>query len=369
LKTAVYDHRIFSQQEFGGVSRYFCELAARIGQRPEWRALVVAPFYYNRYLAESSVDTVGVFVPLAHRRLKKLYAWGNKLAARPLMACNTPTVLHHTYFSPRPFAAKAPSIVTVYDMIHELYPQYFPAQDPTRAWKRANVAAADHVICISHSTARDLERLLGISCSKISVVHLSYSDIFRVPGPAPADRMTPQSRPFFLFVGTRDTYKNFLRLLEAFAASPRLLRDFDLVAFGGGRFTPVEAAKISDAGFRDHAVRQVSGDDSALARYYAAAHAFVYPSEYEGFGIPPLEAMACGCPVACSTSSSLPEVVGAAAEFFVSTEVESMTSALERIAYDEVRRTELIQEGRKQCKRYSWDRCADETAMIYDRLL
>lgn len=369
MNTVVYDHRIFSHQEFGGVSRYFCEIADRIQKRSDWRTRVIAPFYYNQYLAASQIATIGVFRLAPHPRLRRLYALANEIATPPLMALNRATILHHTYYSPRPFTFSGPTVITVYDMIHELYPQYFPPSDPTRQRKRANVNSADHVICISHSTACDLERILAVPPSKISVVHLGYSASFNDRRSALETSSEPGLRPYFLYVGARGGYKNFSRLLDAFHASSRISSNFDLLAFGGGPFTREELLKIQKLNLRSDAVRHLSGNDERLARYYASAHAFVYPSEYEGFGMPPLEAMSCGCPVACSYGSSISEVVGVAGEFFDPSSIESMLLALERLAFDDSRRTELIIAGREQCSRFSWDRCADETVEIYKALV
>jgi glycosyltransferase involved in cell wall biosynthesis len=95
----------------------------------------------------------------------------------------------------------------------------------------------------------------------------------------------------------------------------------------------------------------------------------VYPSEYEGFGIPPLEAMSCGCPVICGGGSSIPEVVGAAGEYFDASNVESIRTAIERVALSDIRRSELISAGYAQCQRFSWDKCADETLNAYRLVL
>ena len=369
MNTAVYDYRIFSQQEFGGVSRYFCEIATRIEQRSDWRTRVVAPVHFNRYLADSKIATVGLFIPLPHPRLKRLYTWCNKLAASPFMALNRGTVFHHTYFSPQPYKSKGPTVITVYDMIHELFPQYFPHEDATRRWKRANVDAADHIICISHSTARDLQRILAVPPEKISVVHLAPSESFNAVHPTSESVPKSETRPYFLYVGARGGYKNFSRLLDAFGASSRISTEFDLLVFGGGPFTRAESEKIKELGLRPDAIRRIFGNDQSLARYYANACAFVYPSEYEGFGIPPLEAMSCGCAVACSIGSSIPEVVGTAAEFFDPASIDSIRSALERIAFDDGRRAELVDAGRVQASLYSWDKCADETVAIYRSLV
>jgi glycosyltransferase involved in cell wall biosynthesis len=363
MTKVVYDHQVFSMQKFGGVSRYFCEIALRIDQRNHWHVQVVAPVHFNRHLANSNLSTFGLYIPNPHHRLNRFYHWANDLAVPPAMALSKADLIHQTYYPEKRHPVSVPVVITVYDMIHELFPQYFDVNDPTRDRKRASVLAADHVICISHNTAKDLSEIVGIPSAKITVTHLAFSAIFcELPQreEPPAKSFT---RPYLLYVGGRGGYKNFGRFLEAYASSAALVRDLDVIAFGGGAFTKKELIRNADA------IRLVTGDDEALARFYSGARAFVYPSEYEGFGIPPLEAMSCGCPVICSSGSSIPEVVGTAGEYFEASSVESIKTAIEHVAFNDTRRSELIAAGYGQCRRFSWDKCADETISAYQRAL
>lgn len=287
------------------------------------------------------------------------------LAGPPLLAAIRADLLHLTYYCSRPPSAPGRLVVTVHDMIHELFPNSFPPDDPTREHKRRCVEAADRVVCVSHSTARDLTRLLGVSPEKISVTHLGFSTAFASTAVQNMPVSREAERPYLLYVGHRGGYKNFNRLLEAYAASPKLRRDFDLIVFGGGPFTQSELSSIDALGLGEGAVRRLSGGDVALACAYAGAHVFVYPSEYEGFGIPPLEAMSCGCAVACSNVSSVPEVVGNAGEYFDPTSVEEIRAAIERIVDDDRHRGALIAAGHERLRKFSWDRCAAETREVY----
>jgi glycosyltransferase involved in cell wall biosynthesis len=369
MHTVVYDHQIFSHQEFGGVSRYFCELAGRVQGSSAWRARVIAPLHYNRYLAESDVPTVGIYAPLAFAKLAKVYALFNDLICPPLLKLTGSDLLHQTYYGAKAETGRGPFVITVYDMIHELLPQYFSAEDPIPRLKRKLIETADHIICISRRTADDLIAILGVPPAKISVTHLAFSEIFAAPPAAGGGPMSHDGRPYLLYVGKRDGYKNFSRVFDAYSSSAHLCGKFDLIAFGGGAFTSQELARFAGSGRRPNSIRHLSGDDAALARLYAGARAFVYPSEYEGFGIPPLEAMACGCAVVCSNTSSIPEVVGQAGEYFDPTNVESMRAALEKVAFDEARHDELVSAGRLRSRLFSWDRCAAETMAVYEKVI
>jgi glycosyltransferase involved in cell wall biosynthesis len=255
----------------------------------------------------------------------------------------------------------------VYDMIHELFPDEFAASEMLIRNKRSTINTADHLICISHSTADDLVRLLNVPRSKISVVYLGYSDVFAKP--ASHIESSPHHRPYLLYVGLRNGYKNFVAALRAYAASRPLREAFDLVAFGGPKLSAEEHILISSLSLRPGSVVRMEGSDKDLARAYRHARAFVYPSKYEGFGIPPLEAMSAGCVVACSNASSIPEVVGDAAVSFDPLDIDDIRIALERICFDDTTRQQLIDAGAHRTQQFSWDRCARETVATYRKVI
>ena len=366
VSNVVYDHQIFGQQQWGGVSRYFCEIATRV-HRASGGVKVVAPLHFNDYLAGSDVPRLGCYVRRRVPRSGVFYRAVNALLSPMLIAGCKPDLVHRTYYAAgRPRHAKL--VVTVHDMIHELYPQHFATTDRTRDLKLASVEAADRVICVSQRTAEDLMRMLRVPAAKISVTHLGYSEAFSRVSSGPLDS-TPGARPYLLYVGHRSRHKNFERALRAYASSARLRSDFDLVAFGGVPFERQERALLETLGLRLESVRRLTGSDDDLAVAYRAAHALIYPSEYEGFGLPPLEAMSCGCPVICSNASSIPEVVADAGEYFDPLEVESIRRAVEQVCYGDARRRDLAQRGLRRCYDFSWDRCAAETLEIYKRTL
>ena len=142
-----------------------------------------------------------------------------------------------------------------------------------------------------------------------------------------------------------------------------------MVAFGGGGFTTEEQAAFNTLGFADKRIRQVGGNVEVLGQLYATAQAFIYPSLYEGFGLPPLEAMAHGCPVVSSNASCMPEVLGEAAEYFDPLDVAAQARAIEAVVFDGQRKAELVQRGTARRARFSWARCAQETRQIYRNLL
>ncbi len=361
----LFDAQIFRQQRYGGISRYCCELTTRLADEPGVQPLIVAPHHRNEYLPALPPQLVVGWHMKHWKRFGKLSRFlARRVEARTLER-QQPDLIHATYYWASPLAhSRAKRVLTVYDMIHERFPEHFPPGEPTAAAKKRAVAEADHVICISHSTRRDLVAMLGVPEHKVSVTHLAAQMV----RPAGAPAGLADQAPYLLYVGDRGGYKNFIAVVKALCASAAM-RDLRRVCFCGCDLRPEEWAAIDAAGLARARLVQQHGDDTVLAGLYAGALCFVYPSLYEGFGIPPLEAMQCDCPVACSNTSSIPEVVGDAAELFDPHDVDAIRTALERVALSPTRRAELVALGRAQAQRFSWARCASETLAVYRRVL
>lgn len=362
-----FDHQTFTLQTYGGISRYFARLAQEFLDMGE-EVKIFAPFHRNAYLTSLPNEAVqGMRLKRYPPKLTHVFKLYNRLASLRAIEKWQPDILHETYYAKKDCVIKKrPTVITVYDMIHELYHKDFELRDRTSEIKKVAIAGADHIICISENTKKDLMHLHGISESKISVVLLGFDHFAsRQNKSRYIDYM---GRPFLLYVGSRGGYKNFAGMLKAIAASSSMKSDFDVVAFGGGGFNNIEQELISSLGFSLNQVKQISGDDALLGHYYASARAFIYPSLYEGFGIPPLEAMAHGCPVVCSNSSSMPEVIGLAGEYFNPTSIDEMKNSIERIAYDDSRIVELKLLGDKRLAHFSWAKCAEETRAVYQKL-
>ena len=360
----VFDHQIFFNQQFGGISRYYFELATGLANMDAFDVSVVAPFHINEYLRHDTNSIVkGFYFNQKFYGSGHLTNWGRSLllpVEYALFGCAD--IIHETYYSPVPVGRGKTRVVTVYDMIHELFPAEFKHDPGTSLAKKAAVTRADHVICISESTRHDLVTILGVDPTKTSVIHLGHSFV-SLENPSSPGQGKPV-RPYLLYVGHRGGYKNFSSFCQAYADSPYLRKEFDIVAFGGPPLQGAENVFLEGLGIRKN-VHQLSGNDRLLASYYQGAALFVYPSQYEGFGIPPLEAMHFGCPIACSNTSSIPEVVGNAGVYFDPSSPESIRSALEHVLEDDTLRAELIVNGAKRVGMFSWQRCSEQTAEIY----
>jgi glycosyltransferase involved in cell wall biosynthesis len=209
----------------------------------------------------------------------------------------------------------------------------------------------------------------GIDPARITVTHLAAHSLDTVGTASDALPERVPFAPYLLFVGRREGYKNFGGLLAAVGRTPRLRDESHIVAFGGSPLSSMQVAEAEAAGVSPERLLHVSGGDEILANLYKGATALVYPSMYEGFGLPPLEAMSYGCPVCVSNASSIPEVVGDAGEYFDPDDPDDIASAISRVVFDPERRQALSVAGRKRAAMFTWAACAERTAEVYRRLV
>lgn len=362
-----FDAQIFVHQRYGGVSRYVCELARRIAASEE--VAVLAPMNVNAYIHTLPNGIWrGFESPFPFTFMRSMQRATGLLICDPMLRAESPDVIHESYYFSMPLGSRrARRVLTLYDMIHE---KLLANGEPSRAVVRAKakaVARADHVICISDHTRQDALELLNLDPAKVSVIHLGFA----LPTEAGAEKYPDNTGapPYLLYVGLRGGYKNFECLLKAYALSAQLKNSFHLVCFGGGAFTQDELALIDQLHLPRAVVRQEAGDDEALAQAYRGATAFVFPSLYEGFGIPPLEAMSHDCPVVCSSTSSIPEVVGNAGRYFDPTDPSDLASQLVSLLGSPSETSELIYKGRRRLDHFSWDICAQKTLEVYRSLI
>jgi len=354
---------IFLLQRYGGISRYFTQLASNLAKKKECDLSIGGSLFLNEHLnqAPSSIKR-GKMIYL-NTRIGYIINYISKIFQNIHNKIYKPDIIHCTYYSRNIKKIKGTKlVVTVFDMIHELFADQYSKFDCTSANKRRSVKVADHIICISEQTKKDLIRLFGVDEKKISVTMLGFS----LPKTHTVNLIFDKA--FILFVGSRKSYKNFKSLFIAYASNAELFSNYNLIAFGGEPFSKDELSMLADFKLSGNVIH-ISGDDSKLAFYYMNASIFVYPSMYEGFGIPPLEAMSFGCPVACSNVSSIPEVVGDAAAKFDPESVKSIESALLKVLKDPNYKSDLIRRGRERVKLFSWESCADQTFEIYRKIL
>lgn len=355
-----FDSQAFAMQAFGGVSRYIVELALGLNELAGVAARVIAPLHINGLLSRSDVPVrwpsfQAAALPVRVRKAVNL--WLDDLMAATLPG----DVLHQTYYrrsrSPR---RAVPLVTTVHDMIHEKFPQAVHPMDRSAAMKRLAVAGSDKLICVSEHTRNDLCDILNVPAERVSVIH--HGVRWRAHEAIAPHRL---ARPYVLHVGARARYKNFSALLRAFAADARLSGGFSLVAFGDRPFAADELDLARELQLDPACLVHLSGDDALLDALYRGAACFAYPSLYEGFGMPLLEAMVMHCPVVAARASCIPEVAGDAAEYFEPDSVDSLVQALNAVLFDNDRRDALVRAGAARALAFSWNRAAALTAQVY----
>ncbi len=209
-------------------------------------------------------------------------------------------------------------------MIHEIYPEYFPLNDETSAWKKELAEKATKIIAISKNTKKDIIKYYGINSNKIDVIYLGNS-LYDSGISNKIDRNIIGTMPkkYILFVGSRKIYKNFYFFVEAVAPVLQKDENLNLICVGGGPFSNDERFYLKSFNI-DRQIYHYTVNDDTLSEVYKRAIALIYPSLYEGFGLPILEAYSCSCPVILSNTSSLPEIAGDAAAYFDPKDITSM---------------------------------------------
>lgn len=362
----LYDPQVFSFQEYGGISRYYCELLKQFSIMNGVEPSLIIKYSNNHYLSELRLPQIKHFFP--ERRFKgrnEIIKLLNRIYVRhTIQEISRPDVFHPTYYNPYflDFIGDIPYVLTIYDMSHELYPTLFSRLDFTAENKKKVSEKANRIIAISEHTKKDIVTLLHVPASKIDVIplatNLAGTGIGKVDIPLPTR--------YILFVGKRNTYKNFFFLLDTMKAFSKIDPSCSLICAGGGKFSTKERKYINRLQLADKII-QMNLDDTVSVHLYSNALAFVFPSLYEGFGIPILEAFACGCPVLLSNRSSLPEVGGNAARYFdpesVSSLVEKLTEVIENKALADDMRTN----GLNRVKLFSWKNTALKTIETYKK--
>ncbi|RME35317.1 MAG: glycosyltransferase family 1 protein [Thermoflexia bacterium] len=269
------------------------------------------------------------------------------------------------------------TVFTLHDLIFLFYPE---THKPLNRWfltlmMPRFLRAADAVIAVSECTKRDAVRAYGIPEEKITVIYEGVSPRFRPASPEAIQAVRAKYRlpeRFILYVGTIEPRKNLTALLEAYAAlqSRNTQHAARLVIVGkkgwlyGGFFRRLRELGLEE---RVHFTGYVPDGD--LPAIYSAADLFVFPSLYEGFGLPVLEAMACGVPVVCSNTSSLPEVAGDAALLADPTDIRALVAAMERALTDEALRASLRARGLERARQFTWEEAAKRTVEVYHQVL
>ena len=357
----LYEPEVFSIQDFGGVSRYFYELIDHAG--PDLSCELPVALSNNLYLRGRKHThhlqlMPGLPVPGGWRLLK----YANRRAARQAIARQHFDVFHPTLNDTAYFLdalGNKPFVITIHDMIPALFGEYYGPQDATLELLARRAA---RIIAVSEHTRADVLRLLPVPAERVTVVHHGHV-VRSLPPGAPL----PCPDNYLLFVGTRTAYKNFGCLLEAFG---RLVQheapSLHLVCAGGGAFTAAEHERLRQTGVEGRVHQFGYLTDVQLNLLYRRAKAFVFPSQYEGFGFPILEAFGQQCPVVLSRASCFPEIAQDAALYFAPHDAAELHTQLARLLHDQALRQALIRQGEIRVRDFTWTRTVADTRKVYE---
>ncbi len=299
--------------------------------------------------------------------IKELFTISNKI--RRFNA----DIYHSPHYTVPLFKIK-PTIAMIHDLIHIKFPEYLPskfARFYARWMIKHAVTTSDHLITISEWSKKDILNEFNLSPDKITVVNSAVIDSFQKMDDALVHEFLSGqlkiNKPYLFYCGAFKPHKNLTTLLQAFHRVNRELCPYLVLAGDELASYPSLKEQVMRLDLKDRIIAPGRISTDHLVYLYNGAAGFIFPSEYEGFGLPPLEAMQCGVPVIASNASCMPEVLGDAALYFEPKSVEQLTSQINRLLSDTDLRQNLIQNGVNQVKKYSWPKTAQKILDIYQK--
>lgn len=367
------DPQIYYFQKFGGISRYYTEIFSFIRHKPDSEVILPLLYSENEYAREQHLMKESFLMKGLYKVTSALHistrTLQKKRAGRYLEQVLSKTefdVFIPTYFDPYflSFTGNKPFVLTVYDMIHELFPEYYADQNLRIVeHKLLLMEKATMIIAVSENTKRDILNIYPhINENKIVVIYhgTSLTKDHNVTVNLPAD--------YILYVGERANYKNFHFLLRSAAPLLQENKNLHLICAGGGSFKKEEMAVFTKMGLANQIIQKPFRENE-LAHFYAGAKCFVFPSLYEGFGIPVLEAMVCGCPVLLGHHSSFPEVAADAGVYVNLDSEEDLKNKIQLFISDEAVRQEFSLKSKEQAKKFTWSHAADQCYEVYKKAI
>jgi glycosyltransferase involved in cell wall biosynthesis len=371
----LYDTQIFDWQVNGGISRYFVELFNGLDTHTEANVLFKCRHSYNTYIQDTrwlqfrpvanNLHFKGKLSLIKYLNQRMNRGWSNSQLRKQDF-----DIFHPTYYDPyflKHIGVK-PYVLTVYDLINEKFNDDSPLTKIVLSWKRELITRAAHIIAISDNTRKDLINYYGITPEKVTTVYLSggFEKTLLVAPSELGMKKFPSN--FILFVGSRVGYKNFSSFVKEL--SP-LLKKFQLslITVGGGKYSSSEQKLFTEFGISSLIYSIPHASDRLLVQLYKQARIFVFPSYYEGFGLPVLEALQCGCPVLLSNNSSLPEVGGSAAHYFDPFTEGDMQVQLAHMLSDRKLIQTLKSNVPVQLARFSWEQTVKGHLDVYNKVV
>ena len=371
MMKVLIDDEAFIIQKYGGVSRIFSEILSRLVNCKNTQLLFYNFYSENEYLNALGFNGISPYLKNLNFPLKgKIIRFISRFFSNPFTIKNIKSanadIFHSSFYSDYYLNSlqnnsKIKFVFTIHDLIHELMPEVKGNAD-LAANKKNNLLRADHIIVVSESTKKDLLKFYPfVDKNKITVIHLANSLTNE------SEKVINLPEKYLLFVGERRGYKNFNLFIEAFNAFSLIHPDYKVVCTGSMSFSSSEIHLFKKLNLQQK-IFHFKCNDKQMRYIYEKSKMFVFPSLYEGFGLPVLEAFACKTPVILSNSSSLPEVGDTAALYFNPQSEIELTNKMLLLANDQNLCNELVEKGINRLNDFSWDKHFESTYSIYNSL-
>ena len=356
-----YDHQIFTMQSFGGISKYIFELH----KSKNFESEIYTKYTKNIYLKNNTLINKSQDNKYLNFIFRKLVWNLNEKYCIKKLKENKYDIFHPTYFNNYflPLIQQKPYIITIYDTIHEIFPSYFRQNDKTALKRKELILAANRIIAISENTKKDIIRLYNIDPNTIDVIYLGYESIEQTT--LLNNSQLPEN--YILFIGNRSRYKNFTFFITAVAEFLKSDTNLFLVCTGFS-FTIEEKILFTNLGIKNK-VKHIFFQESNLFTIYKHAKLFVYPSLYEGFGLPILDAFNAKCPTILSNASCFPEIAQDGALYFEVGNIDSLKTKINDLLTNNTLKEDLIKKATKRLEDFSWDNTREKTFSSYKKLL
>jgi glycosyltransferase involved in cell wall biosynthesis len=352
----VLESSVLTWQQKGGVSRYLIKLSNNLKKHIDVK--LCSWFSKNIYFKHQN----RLILPFRSSFALKI----NNYLTRAVISRGDYDILHvpgNSEYFLDVFPPDKKMVITVHDLIAELFPNEFNLS--VRNKNKALIERADRIITISENTKKDLISLFDIKEEIIDVIYhgspFESDDVKNC-------HLVNKYGDYILFVGYRNGYKNFTNFCSALPHILKIFAQVKVVLVGGRNLNKQEKLLISSLGLEDQIIHLKTVSDNELIGLYKNAKTFVFPSKYEGFGLPLLEAYSCGTPVACSNTSSLPEIAKEAACYFNPNDVESIAHSIIEVLSSKEKSADLITKGYERVKSFDWEKTADETLECYTKV-
>lgn len=363
--TIRYDYQIFCEQPYGGISRYYYELIYRLQQKPGIHIQLDILSADNIFLEQLKGRNFWNEIQFKGKKdISRLLSNAYDSFAARMQPYD---VFHPTYYSRSSLnrASGKPMVITIHDMIDEKFHQNQSAYEEIIALRARHIKQATKIIAVSENTRNDLIDLCGVDPAKIETIYHGNSFFNNLER-----RSTPAVTEFkyILYTGKRYAYKNFDKMLQSLIPIMQEDQSLRLICAGGGAFKNTELNQLSHHHLTDRVLYYPIHSDEQLSSLYNHAELMIYPSLYEGFGLPIIEAFACGCPVVTSSGSSTGEIAGDAAVLINPNDTTDMTQKISKVLYDLPLQKELVALGHNRAHLFNWDKTANQTLKLYQSI-